>query len=104
MAAGSLVSIEPDERGFWHVNFWEVHHPDLEGTACDAFKTTKVGAPLEDAITLAKSFKPTRIAVWEPCEMCGGSGVSGDIEIDWEDCDECEDGMVCRYLEDLQKD
>jgi hypothetical protein len=36
--------------------------------------------------------------------MCGGSGVSGDIEIDWEDCDECEDGMVCRYLEDLQKD
>lgn len=102
MATGSLVSIEPDERGFWHVNFWE-EHPHEEGVPCDGFATTKTGAPIEDAITLAKSFKPTRIAVWEPCEMCGGSGVSGDIEIDWEDCDECEDGMVCRYLEDLQK-
>lgn len=98
MPTGSLASIEPDERGFWHVNFWEVHHPDLEGTACDAFKTTKVGAPLEAAVALAQSFKPTLIVVWQPCEYCSGTGEDAEGET----CDECEDGMMCRDLKDLQ--
>jgi hypothetical protein len=93
----SLASIEPDKRGFWHVNFWE-ERPDEEGVPCDGFATTKIGAPLEDAITLAQSFKPHRIAVWQPCEFCSGTGEDAEGET----CDECEDGLMCRDLKDLQ--
>ncbi|MFA5952263.1 MAG: hypothetical protein WC807_18500 [Hyphomicrobium sp.] len=97
MATGSLASIEPDKRGFWHVNFWE-EHPHEEGVSPDGFATTEVGAPLDAAITLAQGFKPTRIAVWQPCEYCSGTGEDAEGE----SCDECDTGMMCRDLADLQ--
>ena len=96
-ALRGLASIEPDKRGFWHVNFWEPA-PEEEGVPCDAFKTTQIGAPLEDAISLAKSFNPSRIVVWEPCEYCSGTGEDAEGET----CDECDDGMLCRDLNDRE--
>lgn len=96
MATGSLASIEPDKRGFWHVNFWE-EHPHEEGVPCDAVKTTGVGAPLKDAIALAQLFNPTRVCVWQTCEFCSGTGEDAEGET----CDECDDGMMCRDLGDI---
>ena len=96
MAAGSLVSIEPDKRGYWHVNFWQ-ERPGEEGVPCDGFATTEVGAPLSAAITLAQPFKPTRIAVWLRCIYCSGTGEDAEGE----SCDECDDGLMCRDCEDL---
>jgi len=93
----SLVSIEPDERGRWHVNFW-AEHPNEEGVPPDGFATTAVGAPLERAVTLAQEFRATRIVVWEPCEYCNGTGEDAEGE----SCDECDDGMMCRDLRDLE--
>lgn len=93
----SLVSIEPDERGFWHVNYWQ-DEPHEEGVPCDGFATTKKGAPLDDAIALAAEFAPHRLVVWEPCETCGGTGLEPDITEEWP-CDDCDDGLVCRDLD-----
>jgi hypothetical protein len=91
-----LASIEPDERGFYHVNFWE-EHPHEEGVPPDGFATTEVGAPLKDAITLAQGFNPTRIAVWQPCVYCSGTGEDAEGE----GCCECDDGLMCHWLEDV---
>jgi hypothetical protein len=87
------VAIEPDERGFWHVNAYIIHDdPGDDGDVPDAFATTKKGASLDDAIALArKNFSPEKITIWEPCEECGGTGLNPDATD--EICDECEDGM-----------
>lgn len=100
----SLVSIEPDERGFWHVNFWR-EEPDEEGVPCDSFATTKKGASLDEAIARAAVFidegMSVRLVVWEPCETCSGTGVlmcvDPDLMDDWP-CDDCDDGLVCREI------
>lgn len=90
------VSIQHDERDFWHVNFFLIHEdPGDDGDVPDAVATTKKGATRDDAISLARrKFDPVAITVWDTCESCGGSGVTGDTEIDWQECDECEDGLV----------
>lgn len=96
MASGGLVSIEPDDKGFWHVNFWQ-EQPREPDIPCDGFATTEVGAPLDAAVALARSFNPSRIAVWQRCDYCSGTGE--DAEGD--SCDECDDGLMCRDLEDV---
>lgn len=97
MARGSLVSIEPDDRGFWHVNFWE-EHPDEEDVPPDAYKTTKIGAPLTEAMILADGFKPDRIAVWLQCDDCSGTGEDAEGC----GCCECQGGTRCFRSEDLE--
>lgn len=93
---GSLVSIEPDERGFWHVNFWfEDVEDGEEAGPPDGFATTAKGASLDEAIKLTAKFPPSRIVVWEPCETCGGTGMEPDITEEWP-CNDCDDGLVCR--------
>lgn len=91
-----VVAISPDERDFWHVNFFEHEDHDVP----DAIATTKKGATMVDAIALARVKFPSavRITVWETCSACGGSGVFGDTEDDWCECDECEDGLVPRNI------
>lgn len=92
----SLVSIEPDERGFWHVNFWR-EAPLEEGVPCDGWATTAKGASLDEALALADKFKPDSLCVWEPCETCNGTGMDPDITEEWP-CDDCDDGLVCREI------
>lgn len=91
-----MVSIEPDERGFFHVNYW-IEHPHEEDVPPDGFATTAKNATLDDAVALAKKFPPSNVYVWEPCEFCNGTG-SDDGEIDGE-CIDCMGGLVCRELE-----
>ena len=94
-----FCSIEPDDdKGFWHVNFFDVPDPrDLIDAVPDAFATTKVDASLDEAICLAReAFNPSSITVWTKCPYCGGSGVRGDTEADWDECDECDDGLVAQ--------
>ena len=90
-----MVSIEPDDRGFWHVNYW-AEHPHVEDVPPDGFATTAKGGTLDDAIALAKKFTPSSVYVWEACRCCGGTRV--DAELDGEECLECEDGLECRQL------
>src|SRR5688572_21164202 len=95
------VSIDRDERGFWHVNCYLIHDdPDDDGDVPDGFATTKKGASLDDAIALArKKFAPETITIWEPCEECGGTGVIGDYDHEIDTCDECEDGQQPRNID-----
>lgn len=88
MANRFLVSIEPDERDFWHVNAYLIHDdPGDDGDMPDAFATTKKGATIEDAIALARDkFNPERITVWRKCGEPHEDGECEDLD--------CEDGMV----------
>lgn len=61
-ALRGLASIEPDKRGFWHVNFWEPA-PEEEGVPCDAFKTTQIGAPLDEVRAFLAMFNPWNLAI-----------------------------------------
>lgn len=94
------VSIDLDERGFWHVNCYLIHEDPMDdGDVPDAYSTTKKGASLDDAIALArKRYSPETITIWEPCSECGGTGVVGDYDHEIETCDECEDGKQPRNL------
>lgn len=88
------VSIEHDDRDFWHVNFFITHaDPGDDGDLPDAYATTRKGASRDDAINLARRrFKPTMITVWDVCPECGGTGTCGDTDDEFAECDECEDG------------
>lgn len=103
MATRCQVSIEHDERDFWHINCFLIHDdPGDDGDVPDAFATTRKRATLGDAITLArKKFAPEWITIWETCPECGGTGVVGDYDHEMDTCHECEDGKQPRILSDV---
>jgi DnaJ-class molecular chaperone len=98
MAERCNVSIDLDDRGFWHINCYLIHDdPGDDGDVPDAACTTKRGASLDDAMAIARQrYHPETITVWEACSECCGSGTHPDDPDD--QCDECEDGQQFRVI------
>lgn len=99
-----ICSIEPDERGFWHINAYDAADWSEvpEGRPCDSFATTKTGASVEEAIALARSkFHPTSLCVWDTCVDCSGTGEDAEGFL----CDECDgEGIRCEDVADEEAD